>query len=186
MHCLQALLFLGLALLISWPVRISSSPALPAAEYQVKAAFLYNFAKFVEWPSNKFAATDSPVVIGVFGRDPFGADLDKTILDETVGGRQLVIRRFERMPEIQACHILFVNPTEKNRLAQILHEAEKASVLTVSESDKFAESGGIINFTKSGNKIHLEINIDAARRAELKISAKLLSLARIVQDGKND
>jgi hypothetical protein len=183
-HFLAALVLLGLALLIIAPAQSTSAPAAPAGEYQIKAAFLYNFAKFVEWPANKFSTTNSPVVIGVLGRDPFGADLDKTILDETVGGRPIVIKRFDRMEDIQGCHILFVSPAEKGRLVEIVREAEKASVLTVSETDNFAESGGIINFTKAGNKVRLEMNVNAARRSDLKISAKLLSLAHIVQEGE--
>jgi hypothetical protein len=184
--------------LLSCPLRLRLSPALllllllalgrgatwaeapSASEYEVKAAFLYNFAKFVEWPPAAFADQSSALVIGVLGDDPFGVDLDRVVEDKTVNGRALVVRRFKRLEDLTACHILFVSASESGRLAHILDLLRKSSVLTVDESDQFVHLGGIINFTMRDSKVHFVINVDAAQQAGLKVSSKLLKVADAV------
>ena len=158
-----------------------SIPATSASEYQIKAAFLYNFAKFIEWPAEVFHGAGTPMVIGIVGDDPFGSILDQTVNGKTANGRELVVRRFKSHQDLNACHILFISPSEKKRLPQILERLKGTSVLTISEVDHFAQHGGIINFVMEGNKVHFEINVDMAERARLKISAKLLTLARVVR-----
>ena len=168
------LLFLALGRGAAW----AEAPS--ASEYEVKAAFLYNFAKFVEWPPTAFADQSSALVIGVLGDDPFGVDLDRAVEDKTVNGRALVVRRFKRLEEVTTCHILFVSASESGRLAHVLELLRTSSVLTVDEDDQFVHLGGIINFTIRDNKVHFVINAEAAQQAGLKISSKLLKVADTV------
>ncbi len=154
-------------------------------EYQIKAAFLYNFAKFVEWPADAFADPHAPVVVGIVGEDPFGSVLDKIVLGKTVNGRGLMIKRLKPGPDLRKCHILFISSSEKKHLAPILESLQGSSVLTVGETDRFAQSGGAINFILEENKVRFEINSETAARARLKISSKLLALARIVANQPN-
>jgi len=146
-------------------------------EYQVKAAFLYNFVKFVEWPVEAFNDSSAPVVIGVVGDDPFGSKIDQMINGKIANGRPLVLKRFPNLKALTFCHIVFICSSEKNNLRQAL-AAAGAGVLTVGETERFIQMGGIINFTIVDSKVRLEINQVAAERAGLKISAKLLNLGR--------
>ena len=155
-----------------------------AGEYQLKAVFLYNFAKFTEWPAESFADARSPIIIGILGKDPFGATIDQAIKGKTVKGRKLAIKRFEKIEDVKACHILFISSSEEKRLAKIMETLKDSSVLTIGEVKQFAQRGGIINFIIKENKIRFEINVDAAKQAKLKISSKLLELAKIVRDGR--
>lgn len=149
----------------------------PPTEYQIKAAFLFNFAKFVQWPPTAFAGVTSPVVVGILGENPFHDDLARTIRNKTIDEHPLVIKEFRSPTEATNCHILFISTSERNRLPEILKGLKGASVLTVGEMDHFTESGGMINFVLKGKKIRFQINNDEAARARLKISSKLMSLA---------
>ena len=146
-------------------------------EYQVKAAFLLNFAKFVEWPSTTFADDKEPLCFGVLGANPFGTDLEQFLRDKTIGGRPLSVRECRTVEDGKKCQILFVSAAEAKRLPDILKALQGANVLTVGENDGFIESGGIINFISEANKIRFQINEAVAKAAGLKISSKLLSLA---------
>ena len=152
-----------------------------ANEYEVKAAYLYNFARFVEWPDNVSLDPNGPLVIAILGRDPFGGEIDRFIQGKTVNGRRLVIKRFSSLEAYEQCHILFVSSSEKRNLPRILAAVRNSGVLTVSETDRFAQIGGIINFITIENSIRFEINQAAAERVGLKISYKLLSLGRVVR-----
>lgn len=158
------------------PAWAQSSPS----EYEVKAAFLFNFAKFVEWPEDSFADSYSPIVIGILGQDPFSGALDHTIGGKTVNGRALMVKRLAQGQDARACHILFVCSSERKRLSQILASLGGTSVLTVSDMDDFAYAGGIINFVLENSKVKFQVNATAAARARLRISSKLLTLARKV------
>lgn len=149
-----------------------------ASEYAVKAAFLYNFAKFIEWPSG---APSGPIKIGILGEDPFGATLDGTVKGKTANGRSLVIRRLKRTQDARSCHIVFVSRSEKGRFAEILEAVKGAPVLTVADTERFAHRGGMLNFYLEQNRVRFEVNVTAAEQARLKISSKLLRLARIVK-----
>ncbi|MFI5174453.1 MAG: YfiR family protein [Terriglobia bacterium] len=177
-------LFLPLAALAfalaSCIAAFGNPPSQSPREYQVKAAFLYNFAKFIEWPSNVAADPNSPFVLGIMGDDPFGADLEQTINGKAVNGRRLVIKRFKRGQPLDLCQILFISSSEQGHLTQILDSLKGSSVLTVGEADHFAQSGGIINFTLKDDRVRFEINLGAADRARLKISSKLLVLGEVV------
>jgi len=152
------------------------------SEYQVKAAFLYNFAKFVEWPPDLFNDPRRPLVLCVAGEDPFGDFLDGIVQGKTANGHPLAIRRLQREGEARSCHILFISSSERNRVRPVLKSLNGASVLTVGETDGFAQQGGMINLTLEDNRVHFEINVDAAEHAGLKISSKLLSLAKIIRE----
>ncbi len=161
---------------------LSNASAQRPTEYEVKAAFLYNFAKFTEWPSRAFGGDDAPIVIGVLGKDPFGVTLDQTIRGKTVRGRRLEIVRFGHVEDdLKRCHILFIGPSETGRLEGIFESLEGSSVLTVGEGDGFCQRGGVINFVLRQNRVRFEISVDAAERSGLSISSKLLKLAKIVR-----
>ena len=149
----------------------------PPSEYQLKAAFLFNFAKFVEWPPVAFATSTSPIVVGILGENPFGDDLERTIRDKSINNRSFVIKEFHSPTEVTNCHVLFISASEKKRLPEILSSLSGTNVLTVSETEDFIASGGMINFVQENNKIRFQINAVAAKKANLKISSKLLSLA---------
>jgi hypothetical protein len=159
------------------------------SEFQVKAAFLYNFAKFVEWPSETFPNASGPIILGLLGGDRFEPVLAETIEGKSANGRPLVIRRLNLEQDLKSCHILFVSGSEQKRVALIAETLRGARVLTVGESSGFARQGGMINFTLEENKIHFEANPDAAMQGGLKFSSKLLALAKIVRTeavgGKN-
>ena len=149
-------------------------------EYQLKAAFLFNFLQFVEWPADAFAAADSPVVLGVLGDDPFGEPLDLLVQDAAVNGRRIVIRRYQRSDEIEVCHLLFVNLRNSARLKAVIAALNGRAILTVGDAEGFLEQGGMIQFVMQDNRIRLRINLDAATSAHLTLSSKLLRPAQIV------
>ena len=169
--------FLGLFWL-AFACPAAPTPENAPTEYQIKAAFIFNFAKFVQWPSGAFAQRSSPLVIGVLGEDPFHGDLAATIRNKSVDEHPLILEEIRSPIAATNCHILFICASEKRRLPQVFQALQGASVLTVSEMDGFTESGGMINFLLEGTKIHFQINQEAATRAGLKISSKLMSLAR--------
>jgi hypothetical protein len=146
-------------------------------EYQTKAAFLFNFAKFVDWPPYKFTQPDSPLIIGVVGSDPFGGLLEEQVQDQRINDRTVIVCHVESIQELRKCHIIFVCRSEAERLAPILASVRGDNVLTVGETDKFITRGGMINFVMVGNTVHFQINDSAAKHAGLKISSKLSSLA---------
>ena len=159
---------------------LSRAQQQPVSEYQVKAAFLYNFAKFVDWPPEAFRDATAPIVVCIEGDDPFGNALDQAVRDKIVNGRAFVIQRGRQLPEPKQCHILFISSSERRRLPEIFSRLQGASVLTVGESEHFASSGGAIQFALEDNRVHLLMNPDAAARARLKVSSKLLAIATIV------
>ncbi len=150
-------------------------------EYQVKAAFLYNFTKFVEWPASRFSTNTSPIVIAVLGRNPFGEELDAIVRERKVNGRGLVVKVIDSADEAATAHLLFVGADAEDRLAGKMDALQKSGVLTVGESPRFIASGGIINFTLDADKVRFQINPQAGEQAGLKISAQLLKLAVIVR-----
>jgi len=150
-------------------------------EYEVKAVFLFNFAKFIEWPPAAFKDAQSAVTLCILGKDPFGDALD-SLRDKTIEGRKLVIRRVSKIEEADKCHILFVSASEKDTLSHILKATRSWNILTVGDTKGFAESGVMINLISIENKMGFEINLDAAEHASLKISSKLLKLGKIIKE----
>jgi hypothetical protein len=158
----------------------AQSPA--AGEYQVKAAFLYNFAKFVEWPPGGFSDASAPLRICVLGQDPFGQELRNITNEKTVNGRKLQIDQMVDVHLARTCHILFIASSEKTQLNRILEGVRGSYVLTVGDTKGFAELGGMINFVLEKNRVQFEVNHKAAEQAGLKISSKLLNVAKLVID----
>ena len=152
-------------------------------EYQVKAAFIYNFAKFVDWPPQTFKTDKDPIRICVLGHDPFGHALADAVNGKTVFGRAFVIAGLPDTSHATECQVLFVSSSERKHLRSILGELRTMGVLTVGETEGFAAQGGIVNFKLTEGRVRLEINVEAAGKAKLRISSKVLSLAAIVKDG---
>lgn len=170
------MLLIGVVL---WSVVIGTQ-AQSAGEYQVKAAFLFNFAKFVEWPSSSFSDASAPLQICVFGQDPFGEALRNITNEKTVNGRKFEIRQVSDLRDARSCHILFVASSGKIPAKQIVEALRGASVLTVGDTKGFAEQGGMINFVLENDRVQFEVSRKAAEEAGLKISSKLLSVAKLV------
>lgn len=152
-----------------------------ADQYRLKAVFLYNFAKFVEWPLQTFKGSADPIAICVLGKDPFGDSLQQAVNGKAIEGRPVYIREIQDAQHTAGCHILFIAGSERKRVRSTLDAIRGAAVLTVGESEGFASEGGIINFKMDAGHVRLQINLDAAEQARLGISSKLLSLAEIVK-----
>jgi hypothetical protein len=166
-----------MALLLFTTAR-AQAPA--ATEYQLKAAYLYNFAKFVEWPPESFNSPGAAVQICVLGQNPFGEDLEIAVRNKTVNGRAIRVQQVRKVRGIPTCHILFIASNEASQLEAILEQLRGVSVLTVSDIAGFATHGGMINLVLDNDRIRFEVNAKAACDARLKISSKLLSLAKSV------
>jgi hypothetical protein len=155
-------------------------------EYQVKAALIFNFTKFIEWPTNAFTAEDTPFVIGIVGEDPFRGALDEALSREFVGKRPIKIERLSSEADMSHCQMLFVSRSEKARAAEILSKVQNKPILTISETEGFGKMGGMVNFTMADKTVQFELNAGAAQSAGVKISSKLLHLpkATIVETRK--
>lgn len=204
--CRRILSLAVLAAMVAPGTHATASPGAAPGPGEARVRCLYNCVEFIEWPAAAFAGADTPVVVGVIGKDPFGADLDR-LQQKTVNGRRLQIKRFKgalefrgeetpgrrqtdlparqarKVAELKSCHILFISSSEKNFMPLILKPLKGASVLTMSDSDGFAREGGMIRFFDDGDRVQMEINLEAANKAGLKISSKLLSLAKVIRDG---
>ena len=150
------------------------------SEYQVKAAYLFNFLKFVEWPKDAFADPLAPIVVGVVGEDPFGNALPQVVIGKTVQGRDLVIRIYRAGEDLRGAHILFISSSERKRIPAILSSLRGSCVLTVADTTGFLEAGGMIQFLNENERVRFAINVDATGQAKLKVSSKLLSLAKVM------
>ncbi|MGA3190710.1 MAG: YfiR family protein [Bryobacteraceae bacterium] len=166
----RALCVIALTLLAAVPLRPDPSGE-DRLEYQVKAAFLFNFLKFIEWPPT---AGDGPWVIGVLGTDPFGQALDQTVRGKIVNGRPVEVRRYSRLSEVKDCNILFIGRAAVGRIGIPV----QPGLLTVGEAPGFLKAGGIVNFQIDDNRVRFEIQPAAARSAGLRVSAQLLKLGR--------
>ncbi len=149
-------------------------------EYQVKAAYLFNFLKFVVWPDGSFADPLAPIVIGVVGEDPFGSTLPQVVTGKTVQGRDLVIRNYRTGENLRGAQILFISASERKHLPAILSSLRGSSVLTVADMEGFLDAGGMIQFVNENDRVRFAINVEATTQGRLKMSSKLLSLAKVV------
>lgn len=172
---LAIIAFVATVVLAPLPVR--ADDAAHEREYLIKAAFLYNFARFTEWPDSAFAADGLRVC--VLGHDPFGTTLD-SIAGKTIRGREVRVERLTDAAAAKRCQVLFVGASEGARLAEVIGAIKELPILTIADMPDFAKSGGIINLKTVANKIRFEINISAAERAGLKFSSKVLRLADLV------
>jgi hypothetical protein len=150
-------------------------------EYQVKAAFLYTFAKFVEWPPQAFSTPSAEITICVLGEDPFGTYLDDLVRNKTVGDRPLAVYRLANLPAENECKILFIAASERRRIPALLASAAALGLLTVGDTAEFAAQGGVIGLRLEGERIRLSVNLSAAEKAKLRISSRVLSLATIIK-----
>ena len=150
------------------------------SEYEVKAVFLFNFAQFVEWPDGAFPSSDTPFVIGVLGKDPFGSQLDSVVHGETAARRPMVVERYRDVGEVHNCNILFISRTETGSLPQILTQLRGRSILTVTDADDENRNGVMIQLVNRNNRIRLRIDLGAVKASNLTISSKLLRPAEIV------
>lgn len=152
-------------------------------EYQIKAAFVYNFTKFISWPAQSFAAADSPIVIGVLCQTAIAAELETTVKNRKVNGRAIAVLRMNGPEQAGSTNLVFVCASEDAQFATVRKAIANSPVLTVGESASFAQQGGMINFVLEGDKVRFEINADSAENAGLKISAQLQKLALSVRRG---
>lgn len=157
--------------------------AAPTAQ-QVEAVFLFYFSQFVDWPPRAFADEHSPIVIGVLGDDPFDGALDQAVAGEQVNGRPIVVRRLRTVEDATACHILYISPSDAEQLPQILGALKGRSVLTVSDLNRFTQTGGMIGFVLIDQHVRLRINAAAAQSAGLTLSSKLLRAAAPAAPGE--
>ena len=171
-----------LVLLSSIALGSVQSRAQARSESEVKAAFLYNFAKFVDWPAEAFPSGDSALKICVTGSDSFGPEFGAFIEGKAAQGRRLQFEHVQGAQQAKSCQILYVVSSEKQQVLQILKAVEGAHVVTVGDWNEFARFGGVINFVLENDRVHFEINVDAAERAGVKLSSKLLGVASIVRD----
>ena len=150
------------------------------SEYRVKAAFLYNFMKFVEWPGDGLSRPGT-LTLGILGKDPFGDALDE-VRDKTAKGRRVVVLHLRGIEDLKECDLLFVCASEKGHLAQIFKGLQNHRILTVADHEGFCQAGGMINLVFLNNRVGFEVNVAAATRARLRVSSQLLRLARIVSE----
>lgn len=155
-------------------------------ETEVKAAFLYHFTGYVEYPPGAFSSSQAPLIIGVLGKGNILSALQQAVRGKNVKGRAIVVKQVDIGQELRECHIVFVPDAEGKNLPRILQILDEAPVLLVGESENFAAKGGTIGFFVEQNRIRFEVNLDAAQRAHLTISSKLLSLARIVKGKRRE
>lgn len=169
------------AWVLAGALALAAGPLLAEAnlEYPVKAAFLFNFTKFVDWPADAFAGEKSPLTLCLYGSDPFGRSLDDLVANETLGGRPIAVRRVGRGGDLKSCHVLFFSRSERERQAEVLSSLRGAPVLTVGETASFLTDGGLVNFYIEANKVRFAVDLGAVEKARLKISSKLLRLARV-------
>lgn len=177
----RSLAFGGAALLASlFCAKCARAQQSKPSEYQVKAVYLYNFTRFVEWPAQKISSDSNAFAICVLGKDPFGPVLDSTVAGESIAGKRVVARRISKPQEALDCQILFVSASEDKQLKGDL-AALNAGVLTVSDIPGFSERGGMIQFVADGDKIRFEVNLSNATESGLVLSSDLLKVAVAVR-----
>jgi YfiR/HmsC-like len=162
------------------PLGMSAQKSKPR-EFEVKATYLYNFARFVEWPTTAAAAKSDSFAICVLGQDPFGPALDAIVAGETIGGKAVLVKRVLKPQEAVSCGVLYISSSEETRLREVLAGLDKAAVLTVSDIPQFSQRGGMIQFVQESNKIRFEVNLASAEGAGLTLSSELLKVAVLVR-----
>lgn len=175
---LRVMACLLLAILWGASLRVAvAAQTLSAPEYKIKAAFLYNFAVLTEWPTNAFKTAETPLTIGVLGKDPFGRVLEETVKGKKIHGRKIEIERIDESDDIDACHLLFISSSAEANVEKIISALVKRPILTVSDIDRFNYRGGMIWMKKEKDEIKFIIRLAVVREAGLKLSSKLLALS---------
>ena len=174
----------ALVAIVSWmfcadPFLYAQQPK--ATEFEVKAAYLYNFGRFVQWPDESGTDRTDSFQICVLGADPFGQALDATLAGGTIGGKSVMAKRISKPQEVNSCRILFISSSEESHLKDVLAALDKTRVLTVSDIPRFSERGGMIGFVQEGNRVRFDVNLDSAQGAGLTLSSELLRVATNVR-----
>ena len=172
---------ISLALVLAALIARSAVAQQPRTEYEIKAAYLFTFGRFVGWPERDPAHDPASFVICILGNDPFGAALDSTVAGATLQGRSVIARRLTSTREAASCHVLFISASEERQLATIVQEIGHAGVLTVSDMPRFVGRGGMIQFLTSGSRVRFEIDLQPAQEAGLTLSSDLLRVASAVR-----
>jgi hypothetical protein len=173
-----AAIVLPAAWILALPKNVGAAPA--ATEYEVKAAYLFNFVRFVTWPESAFASAEAPLTLCVLGSDPFGSVLDQTLANETVGGRPLAPRRIAASDDAGQCQLLFVSRAATDAQVAVLRALDGRPVLTVGDDEAFARAGGAVGFRLEAGTVRITVNQDALQRAGLTMSSQLLRIASLV------
>jgi len=178
--------FMGLFACLSLLATVCFAEAMSKpAEYEVKAAFIYNFAKFVKWPDNTFKSSEEAIVLCILGDNPFGTALE-SFINKPLKERKLTVRSCRNLGDTEDCHMLYVSRSESNHLPKVLSRLKSLPIVTIGDMNDFSRRGGMINLIKINKKIRFEINPDTARRSNIKISSQLLKLARITKNKENE
>jgi hypothetical protein len=180
---LGVLLLLCCALLpAGWMERAASAAdSADALEHRVKAAYLYKFAGYVDWPAAAFADADTPITFGVIGSEPLASELSAVVAGRTINNRNLSVRRLKAGDALTGVHILFVGTAESSRLGQLARSARPHAVLTVSESEGALDQGSVINFIVSDRRVRFEVALDSAEKSGIRLSSRLLAVAQQVR-----
>jgi len=171
----------ALTLLMAWQGAMRTGQA-QEPEQRLKAAFLYNFARFVEWPGDASVSGSAPLTYCVLGSGPLHSALEESLAGKAINGRPIVVRQMARPEDALACQVAFIGLDEKKRLAEVLAALNGAAVLTVADFEQFASCGGMIQLIKEANKFRFAVNVDAVHRHGLRVSSRLLQLAEVVHD----
>lgn len=172
--------FVLLVLLVMLPAQGGArADGSPSREYQLKAAFIYNFAQFVEWPGDTFSSPSAPLVIGVMGDSTLAATLEQACRGKTAGKREIVVKSISSLDGIGSAQILFISGTERDKLSELIKRATSECVLTIGDFDGFTAASGMVRFLTEDNRLRFEVNLDAINQGHLKFSAQLLKLARM-------
>jgi hypothetical protein len=163
----------------------SALAAASVGENDVKAAFIFNFIKFVEWPASAFPSPEDPILLSVLGKDPVVESIEG-LSGKTVSGRRVVVRKARDLASLERCHILFVGASEKAALAPVLSAVQRWPVLTIGDFEGFAGRGGAIGLIRQDDRVGFEINEESARKVGLKVNAKLLYLGKGVRGREGD
>lgn len=183
-HCRIPVCAMALAALLSLSDTAASwAQASRSLEYQVKAAFLFRFAQFVDWPPDTFPGAETPLNFCVIGKDPFRGVLETTLAGKKVGTHAARVLHVDKILQAQGCHLLFVGEDFSVHLPELIASLHNSAIVTIGDADRFAEQGGMIGFFWEDEKIRFDINLEAAEKTKLRISARLLSLARTVIGG---
>ena len=174
-------ILLGMSLLGLGCAR-AAAQAPPSQEYEVKAAYILNFTRYVEWPADAFGSAQAPIVIGVLGRNPFGPLLGQTIAGRTSQGRPIELLELEGVADAAACHAVFLSLEEWRPHPEVLAQLARRGLLTIGEGDDFARRGGVLGFVPVGQTVRFGVNLEAARQAGLRISSRMLALAVAIHD----
>jgi hypothetical protein len=172
-----------LCIAIQQPVLARAADSDDALEHRVKAAFLYKFAGYVDWPPASFAGADTPLTIGVIGSEPLAAELAQVVTGRTINNRAIAVKRIKPGEALAGVHILFIGSAERARLGQLAKNAQAHSVLTVSESEGALDQGSMINFIMADRRVRFEIGLDSAEKSGLRLSSRLLAVAQQVRTG---